>query len=82
MNNETTVNIALCGDRNFEIGIHTTLYSLLEHSKRKFRIYFIHKDYDDKDFEKLYLTLMPFNGRYQLIPIPFVDEYIQKFKTF
>jgi lipopolysaccharide biosynthesis glycosyltransferase len=82
MNNENAINLVLCGDKNFEIGIHTTLYSLLEHSKRNFKIYLIHKDYNDKDFEKLFLTLMPFNGRYQLIPIPFEDEYIRKFKTF
>lgn len=61
--------VALCADRNIEVGVHVTLYSLLESARCPVRIHFIHKGYTDADLKRLCATLARFAARYELRPM-------------
>ena len=76
---ENKVNIVVCADKNIEVGLHVTLYTLLENTHRKIRIYFINDGYTKEDMAALHKTLEPFNGSYELIPILFS---VNNFKQF
>ena len=60
------VSVVLCADKNIEVGLHVTLYSLLESSCHRIRINLVLKGYDSRDLDKIYNTLDPFKGRYEL----------------
>jgi lipopolysaccharide biosynthesis glycosyltransferase len=60
------VSVALCADKNIEVGLHVTLHSLLESSHHRIRINLVLKGYDSHDLGKIYNTLDPFRGLYEL----------------
>ncbi len=74
------ISVAVCADKNIEVGLHVTLYSLLESSRSPVKIYFLQKGYHLKDIEALYKTLNPFNGFYQLIILDFDDSIFGKYR--
>lgn len=69
------IHIAICADKNIEVGLHVTLYSLLESTHHPIKIYFVQKGYDKDSIHKIYETLKPYNGLYELVIIEF-DEQI------
>jgi len=76
------INIAICGDKNAEIGLHITLFSLLKNTSNKVRIYFIYKDFSEGDINFLKSTLEPFSNSYELIPILFSDIFLKTLHPF
>lgn len=74
------ISVALCADKNIEIGLHVTLYSLLENSKCKIKINLIHSGYTSHDIDKLYKTLYPFSGRYELNDVFFDDHFFRNYR--
>lgn len=73
------INVAVCADKNIEVGLHVTLYSLLESSRSPVRINFLQSGYSEKDISKLRETLSAFDGHYELRPI---DIDISQFNTY
>jgi lipopolysaccharide biosynthesis glycosyltransferase len=69
--------VVVCADRNIELGLHVTLYSLLVNASTPIKIYFIQKGYSDSDVARLVATLQPFTGRYTLVVIPFDDSIFE-----
>jgi len=72
------VSVVLCADKNIEVGLHVTLYSLLESSGHRFRINLVLKGYDSHDLDKIYDTLDPFEGRYELRIVEADDSVFTK----
>ena len=60
------VSVALCADKNIEVGLHVTLYSLLKYSHHRIRINLLLNGYRSHHLAKIYETLEPFNGQYEL----------------
>lgn len=72
--NKEVINIVVCGDLNVEVGLHVTLYSVLQKSTCDFHnIYFINKGYGHSEIFKLQQTLIGFKELYKLNSIPFED---------
>ncbi|MDH6308292.1 lipopolysaccharide biosynthesis glycosyltransferase [Dysgonomonas sp. PFB1-18] len=70
------IPIVICGDKNVEIGLHVTLFSLLSHSTGSFHnIYFINKGYNDSDLNKLNNSLSQFRQRYEVISVPYMGDF-------
>ncbi|AFY94771.1 glycosyltransferase family 8 protein [Chamaesiphon minutus] len=67
------ISVALCADKNIEVSLHVTLYSLMNSSRSPIEINLIQKDYSSTDIEKIHKTLKPFSNKYQLNVIEF-DE--------
>jgi lipopolysaccharide biosynthesis glycosyltransferase len=67
------ISVALCADKNVEVSLHVTLYSLLKSSQHPVKINLVQKGYQPKDIEKINQTLQSFSGKYQLNIIEF-DE--------
>lgn len=79
---ENMINIVVCGDKNIEIGLHCTLFSMLENStSNNHNIYFIQRGYSLEDIEKLNYSLKPFDGRYNLIDIKFDETIFSELKS-
>jgi lipopolysaccharide biosynthesis glycosyltransferase len=75
------INIVLCGDLNVEVGLHVTLYSLLEKSSCPFhKIYFINRGYSDKHIESLNKTLVEFQKKYELILLSYDENVFGNYK--
>src|SRR5262245_3101807 len=74
------ISIAVCADKNIEVGLHVTLYSMLESSRSPVNIYFLQKGYHSKDIEALHKTLDPFSGFYKLIVLDFDDSIFGKYR--
>lgn len=71
-----SIYLATSADRNFEIGLHVTLYSAMKHLDKntKAKIYVILKDYGKKEIANLNNTLRAFEGRYELVVFD-VEEF-------
>jgi len=76
------VNVVVCADKNIEVGLHVTLYTLLENTRSKIKIYLINNGYAAYDLEALHKTLKPFNGFYEIIPISLNADYFKKLPGF
>lgn len=76
----STICVALCADKNIEVGLHVTLYSLLESQQHSVRIYFLQKGYNSADIVKIQKTLQPFDGKYELKVIDFDDHIFSKYR--
>ena len=76
----STICVALCADKNIEVGLHVTLYSLLESQQYLVRIYFLQKGYSSEDIVKIHKTLQPFNGNYELKIIDFDDHVFSRYR--
>lgn len=75
------IPVVVCGDKNVEIGLHVTLYSLLEKSSAKYhKIYFINEGYTKEDLSNLSKSLNPFSGRYEIIPVGVSSVIFDKYK--
>ena len=72
------VSVVLCADKNIEVGLHVTLYSLLESSCHRIRINLVLKGYHSRDLGKIYNTLGPFKGRYELRIVQADDSLFAK----
>ncbi|WP_309729978.1 glycosyltransferase [Chamaesiphon sp. OTE_75_metabat_556] len=70
---ESGISVGLCADKNIEIGLHVTLYSLMQSSQCPVKINLICKGYKSTDIGKIHNTLQPFAHKYQLNIIEF-DE--------
>jgi UDP-glucose:(galactosyl)LPS alpha-1,2-glucosyltransferase len=70
----TTISVALCADKNIEVGLHITLYSLLESSHHPIKINLVQKGYSSTDIDNIHKTLKNFHREYKLNTIDF-DEY-------
>jgi lipopolysaccharide biosynthesis glycosyltransferase len=64
-----SIYLATSADRNFEIGLHVTLYSAMKHLDKntKAKIYLILKDYGEKEIANLNKTLHSFEERCELV---------------
>lgn len=67
------ISVALCADKNVEVSLHVTLYSLLKSSQHPIKINLVQKGYQSKDLDKIHQTLQQFTGKYQLNVVEF-DE--------
>ncbi len=67
------VSVALCADKNVEVSLHVTLYSLLKSSRHPININLVQKGYQSKDIDKIHQTLQQFTGKYKLNVVEF-DE--------
>jgi lipopolysaccharide biosynthesis glycosyltransferase len=67
------ISVALCADKNVEVSLHVTLYSLLKSSQHPIKINLIQKGYQSRDIDKIHQTLQQFTGKYQLNVVEF-DE--------
>jgi lipopolysaccharide biosynthesis glycosyltransferase len=74
------VSVVLCADKNVEVGLHVTLYSLLESSRQRIRINLILSGYHSHDLAKIYNTLERFNGQYELHIIEADDSRFAKYR--
>ena len=72
--------MALCADKNIEVGLHVTLYSLLENTSDFLKIYLVQSGYQERDIKRLHRTLQPFNGQYELILKSFDDQVFKRYK--
>ncbi len=70
---ESGISVGLCADKNVEIGLHVTLYSLMQSAQSPVKINLVCKGYQSTDIDKIHKTLLPFADRYQLNLIEF-DE--------
>jgi lipopolysaccharide biosynthesis glycosyltransferase len=76
MKNEV-VAIVVCGDKNVEIGLHVTLFSLLRFSSSAFhKIYFINEEYTSFDIDKLNTTLLQFKKKYEILSVPYKNNNV------
>lgn len=79
--NDGIAKIVVCGDKNIEIGLHITLYSLLSKSSCNYhKIYFINDGYLTADIDRIYKTLSSFAGRFEIIPIQCKSSSFDKLK--
>lgn len=75
------ISVALCADKNVEVSLDVTLYSLLKSSQHPIKINLVQKGYRSKDIEKIRQTLQPFSDEYQLNVIEFDEKSLfGKFK--
>ena len=74
------ISVAVCADKNIEVGLHVTLYSLLESSQHPVKIYFLQKGYDSRDIEALHKTLAAFTGLYKLMIVNFDDSIFDQYR--
>ncbi len=65
--------VALCADRNVEIGLHVTLHSLVAHSSARLKIYLFHDGFDAAAFHRIARTLAGFEDKYTLTAIAVTD---------
>jgi lipopolysaccharide biosynthesis glycosyltransferase len=72
---KSPISVALCADKNIEVSLHVTLYSLMNSSRSPIEINLVQKGYSSTDIEKIHQTLKPFSNKYQLNVIEF-DESI------
>ncbi|OQX19023.1 MAG: hypothetical protein BWK76_05905 [Desulfobulbaceae bacterium A2] len=75
-----SIEVALCADKNVEIGLHVTLYSLLQHQTLKSIIFLLLKGYSSDDISNLHKTLEPFSEKYELEIINFDDSMFQRYR--
>jgi lipopolysaccharide biosynthesis glycosyltransferase len=68
------ISVALCADKNIEVSLHVTLYSLMNSSQCPIDINLIQKGYNRKDLENIHKTLRPFAGKYQLNIVGFNES--------
>jgi len=50
-----------------EVGLHVTLFSLMENTKHNIKIYLFHEGFSKSDLELIHVTLKPFAGQYELV---------------
>lgn len=64
-----SICLATSADRNFEVGLHVTLYSAMKNLDKSTgaKIYLILKDYGEKEIGNLRKTLSAFEGRFELV---------------
>ena len=74
MSQLNSINVALCADKYIQLGLHVTLYSLLQHAETHVEVYLLHKSYTDKELFLIEKTLFPFKAKYTLHPIKFDSE--------
>jgi len=74
------ISVAVCADKNIEVGLHVTLFSLLQSTRTPVKIYFLQKGYHSQDIEALHKTLDQFAGLYKLIVIDFDDSVFSNYK--
>lgn len=78
---ESEISVALCADKNVEVSLHVTLYSLLKSSQHPIKINLVQKGYTSGDIDKIHLTLQQFPDKYQLNVIKFDENALfGKFK--
>jgi lipopolysaccharide biosynthesis glycosyltransferase len=70
---ESGISVGLCADKNVEVGLHVTLYSLMQSSQCPVKINLVCKGYQSTDIAKIHKTLQPFAHKYQLNIVEF-DE--------
>lgn len=68
------ISVALCADKNVEVGLHVTLYSLLNSSEHSIDINLVQKGYSATDIDRLHQTLSPFVGKYVLNAVSFDEK--------
>lgn len=71
---DATATVALCADRNVEIGLHVTLHSLVAHSSVGLKIYLFHDGFDAAALDRITKTLAGFEDKYTLTAITLSDE--------
>lgn len=71
---KSPISVALCADKNIEVSLHVTLYSLLNTSRSPIEINLVQKGYAAKDIEKIHKTLKPFSNKYQLNIFEFDED--------
>jgi lipopolysaccharide biosynthesis glycosyltransferase len=74
------ISVAVCADNNIEVGLHVTLFSLLESSRSPVKIYFLQKGYNSRGIESIHKTLDRFYGLYKLIVLDFDDCVFGKYR--
>lgn len=81
MNNiDNPVHVALCCDKNVEIGVHVTLWSLLSRTSAFVNIHLVYSGYEADDFDKLKVSLAKFDGRYELNIYKFSSANFQNYR--
>lgn len=71
---KSPISVALCADKNVEVSLHVTLYSLMNSVRSPVRINLIQKGYSFTDIEKIHQTLRPFSQKYQLNVVEFNES--------
>ena len=76
-----TIDIVVIGDRMVDVGLHVTLYSLLERSSYGFhQIFYITKGFNDAVAARLRETLSAFEDAYELQVIEHDGEAFSKYQ--
>lgn len=63
----SVIPIAFCTDKLMEVGLHATLFSLMENTSRKVKIYLFYEGFSNSDLELIHVTLKPFEDQYELL---------------
>ena len=71
---ESEISVALCADKNVEVSLHVTLYSLLKSSQHPIKINLVQKGYTFGDIDKIHRTLQQFTDKYQLNIVEFNEN--------
>lgn len=78
---ESEISVALCADKNVEVSLHVTLYSLLKNSQHPIKLNLVQKGYTSGDIDKIHRTLEQFTDKYQLNVVEFDENALfGKFK--
>ncbi|WP_373540733.1 glycosyltransferase family 8 protein [Chamaesiphon sp.] len=78
---KSEISVALCADKNVEVSLHVTLYSLLKSSQHPIQINLVQKGYKSKEIDNIHRTLQQFAGKYRLNVIEFDENALfGKFK--
>jgi len=72
--------VALCADKNIEVGLHVTLHSLVTNSLSRVKIFLVLKGYGACDIQNIHRSLENTGGDYELIPIAFDDQMFKQLK--
>src|SRR5262249_24995040 len=73
-------SVALCADKNIVVGLHVTMYSLLESARAPIRIYLVQHGYNSRDIAILDKTLRAFSDKYELNVVSFNDRSFHKYR--
>jgi lipopolysaccharide biosynthesis glycosyltransferase len=75
------IPIALAADRAIEVGLHTTLYSLMRSSSSRVSLFLFLDGFDSHAVERLRRTLKPFSDRFFLEVIQFKQSVFSKYRS-
>ncbi len=77
---EPSISVALCADKNFEVGLHVTLYSLLESQSKMIKIFLLLIGQHVCDVPLIHKTLEPFSGNFELEVICLDDSMFRGYR--